>query len=388
LATPTHDIGSYLKKAGDRSHLPFFIIFSDWNGEDWENATRRVQDALTDAGISLEGPLPYMMIRKTVVAPDNIGVRKRVAAEALLFDRYNQDGLFSLPHQKDPSIPRPSWFRDSMLVSSPHSIGQKLIAVCCTRYHAQKNLNKRKAAAERGEETEQQAVRRRNKSKAATENAPSAQVTPDRTAEDNVPPGEESLPSVDGEFGATQAIPKSGELKDLEIHIGTIFELDTGLLKLRRTYRDPSSWIDDSAPERFNFDKVCRSLGITGGWEKELYFFPDVAKDPHNVLDGDELRGAVQCLRKQRSKSGAEGSLSFFVAADVAHVQALPVNMRRKHQNQSDPHLVPTNDGFSKSSPNKSRKSSRSNSSFLLLVPYHVLAKLRLNANETVWSSG
>jgi hypothetical protein len=36
------------------------------------------------------------------------GYHKRIVAETLLLGRYNGDGLLSLPHQKDPSKPRPS----------------------------------------------------------------------------------------------------------------------------------------------------------------------------------------------------------------------------------------------------------------------------------------
>jgi hypothetical protein len=333
------DIGTYLKAGRDRTQAPIFVIFPDWNSQDWENACSRIQNALTDAGISLEGRLPQKGSGKGMVGPD----KKRVAAEKLLFGRYNQDSLFSLPHQKDPAAPRPSWFRDSMLVPGPYSIGQKLITIARHRASNAASKAASNATTRRAKEAEQHPRRsdcmhRRSSSEAVTENAPSAQATPDRTDEETVPPEEESLPPADSEFEATQPIPKSGELKDLEIHIGTIFELENGLLKLRRTYRNPSSWLDDSAPERFSFDKVCQSLRITSGWEKELYFFPDVTKDPHNILDEGELDGAVQLLRKQNSKNATESGISLFVAADVSHVQALPVNMRgKKHPNQSDP---------------------------------------------------
>jgi hypothetical protein len=339
------DIGSYLKSGRDRTHAPVFVIFPDWSSQDWENACSRIQNALNNAGLSLTGRLPQMVSTKATAAPDE----KRVAAEKLLFGRYNQDSLFSLPHQKDPSVPRPSWFRDSMLVPGPYSIGQKPITIARHRASNAASKAASNAATRRAKEAEQHhrrsdQVHRRSSSEAATENAPSAQATPDRTDEETVTPEEESLPA-DSEFKATQTIPKSGELKDLEIHIGTIFELDTGLLKLRRTYRNPSSWLDDSALERFNFVKVCQSLGITSGWEKELYLFPDVTKGPHNILDKDELDGAVQLLRKQNSKNAMESGISLFVAADASHVCALPLEKRGKHSKIRFDHVfVHTND--------------------------------------------
>jgi hypothetical protein len=332
------DIGTYLKSGRDRTQAPIFVIFPDWNSQDWENACSRIQNALSDADISLEGRLPQKGSGKGMVGPD----KKRVAAEKLLFGRYNQDSLFSLPHQKDPPAPRTSWFRDSMLVPGPHSIGQKLITIARHRASNAASKAASNATTRRAKEAEHpwrsDHMHRRSSSEAATENAPSAQAAPDRTDEETVPPEEESLPPADSESDATQAISKPRELKGLEIHIGTIFELDTGLLKLRRTYRNPSSWTDESAPERFSFEKVCQSLAITSGWEKELYFFPDVTKDPHNILDEEELHGAVQLLREQNSKTATESGISLFVAADVSHVQALSVNMRgKKHPNQIDP---------------------------------------------------
>jgi hypothetical protein len=325
MVTPTRDIESYLKSGADWTSVSMSVIFPNWSSQDWDDASGRIQSALTEAGFSPEGPLPRLMSGKSMVAPE----KRRIAAETILFNRYNEDGLFSLPHQKDPSVPRPSWFRDCMLVPGPHSIGQKLITV--TRDRAKKARGKRKEAAKRTEQ--RQTVNRQNSSDAATERTFSTQATPDRTAEETITPEEETLlinGTADRECETPQAIPKPRELKDLEIHIGTIFELDTSLLKMRRTYRNPSSWIDDSAPERFNFDKVCQSLGITGGWEKELYFFPDVTKGPHNILDEEELDGAVQLLRKQISENATESGISLFVAADVSHVQALPVEKRGK----------------------------------------------------------
>jgi hypothetical protein len=217
------DIGSYLKSGRDRTHAPIFVIFPDWSSQDWENACSRIQNALNNAGLSLTGRLPQMVSTKATAAPDE----KRVAAEKLLFGRYNQDSLFSLPHQKDPSVPRPSWFRDSMLVPGPCSIGQKLITIARHRASNAASKAASNAATRRAKEAEQHhrqsdQVHRRSSSEAATENAPSAQATPDRTDEETVTPEEESLPA-DGKFKATQTIPKSGELKDLEIHIGTIF---------------------------------------------------------------------------------------------------------------------------------------------------------------------
>jgi hypothetical protein len=176
-----------------------------------------------------------MVSWKTMAAPDE----KRVAAETSIFDRYNKDGLFSLPHQKDPSIPRPSWFQDPMLVPGPRSIGQKLITV--SRYRAQNAAkNVRIAAARRAEQ--QQTVNHRGSLDAATESTVPTQATPDRTAEETIATEGDPLHSngtVNSEFETTQAIPKPRQLKgkpeqlkDLEIHIGTILELDTGLLKM------------------------------------------------------------------------------------------------------------------------------------------------------------
>jgi hypothetical protein len=351
--TPDIDINSYLRDSTDWSHALFFVIFPDWSKQDWEKASRRVNDAMDEAGISFEGRFPMIRSGDEFRTPYTDGDRKRIAAENLIFSRYNQDGLFSLPHQKDSSIPPPPWFRDHMLKPGHYSIGQKLITV--SRREAKKRSNKRKAEAQRARSAVQRTrlsdlADRWSTSEADTDNAFSAQEVPTRTPEDTVATEEDPLDSngkVKSKLGATQAIPKPRQLKgkprqlkDLEIHIGTIFKLDTGLLKMRRTYRDPSSWIDDSAPENFNFDKVCQSLGITGGGEKELYFFPDVTKDPHNILDGDELRGAVQLLRKQNSKTATESGISLFMTADVSHVRDLPVDMRgKKHSNQFDPHF-------------------------------------------------
>ena len=65
---------------------------------------------------------------------------------------------------------------------------------------------------------------------------------------------------------------------------------------LRRLYfsggTTNTSW--SSAGDSFDFEKICKSVGVTAGWEKELFFFPDVNKDPHNILDEDELQGEIQ----------------------------------------------------------------------------------------------
>jgi hypothetical protein len=145
------DIGSYLKSGRDHTHAPIFVILPDWSSQDWENACSRIQNALTDAGLSLTGRLPQKGSGKGMVGPD----KERVAAEKLLFDRYNQNGLFSLPHQKDPSVPRPSWFRDSMLVPGPYSIGQKLITIARHRASNAASKAASNAATRRAKEAKQ-----------------------------------------------------------------------------------------------------------------------------------------------------------------------------------------------------------------------------------------
>ena len=122
-----------------------------------------------------------------------------------------------------------------------------------------------------------------------------------------------------------------GFLESLTMHIGTIVELDHDQLLMRRTLRDPQTWLESSTPGIFDFEKVCQSIGITAGWEKELYFFPDLSKDPHNILDEDELHGAVRCLYKQSVKEGLSGNISLFVAADMSHVRELSFDQRSKY---------------------------------------------------------
>jgi hypothetical protein len=97
---------------------------------------------------------------------------------------------------------------------------------------------------------------------------------------------------------------------------------------MRRTLRNPESWTESSAPSRFDFEKVRHSVRVRVGWGKELYFFPDLSKDPHSILNEDGLDGAIRCLYKQSVKEGVAGNISFFVAADVIHVQELPLNQR------------------------------------------------------------
>jgi hypothetical protein len=118
MADCDQDIDAFLKGDG-KGHGPFFAIFPDWTPQDYEVVCSRIENACTEVGISLRGHLPRFSVRNGRVA--NItGYRQRIAVENLLFGRYNHDDLFSMPYQKDPSIPRPSWFQDYMLAPGPH----------------------------------------------------------------------------------------------------------------------------------------------------------------------------------------------------------------------------------------------------------------------------
>jgi hypothetical protein len=260
------------------------------------------------------------------------GYRQRIAVENLLFGRYNHDELFSMPHQKDPSIPRPSWFQDYMLTPGPHSIGQKLLLVGFRR-NKDRITGRRRTQTEDIEQAGQQVHRR-----SPPAESQNTLITQDLTsmssasAEERMTTVEQSshldaASNIECEIGGDAG---PGLVESLTIHIGTIVELDQDQLLMRRTLRDPHTWFESSTPGVFDFEKVCQSIGITAGWEKELYFFPDLSKDPHNILDGDELHGAVRCLYKQSVKEGMSGNTSLFVAADMSHVRELSLDQRSK----------------------------------------------------------
>lgn len=127
MADSNHDIDACLKGDG-KCHSPFSIIFPDWTPHDYDEVCDRIQNACTEVGLSFHGNLPRLFTRNGRVS-SNTGYRQRIALENLLFGRYNHDKFFSLPHQKNPSVPRPRWFKDYRLVLGSHSIGQKLLLV-------------------------------------------------------------------------------------------------------------------------------------------------------------------------------------------------------------------------------------------------------------------
>ena len=336
MADWRQDIGAFLKDES-RAFTPFFVIFPNWTLEDYEEVCRRTHDAFAEVGLSFDRHIPRITARDPV-APSP-GYRQCLAAETLLFGRYNEDGLFLLPHQKDPTKPRPPWFQDYMLVPGPHSIGQKLITVSRHRIRG-KLTGKRKAPAEPIEQYEQPNVRtaqahHRVMSPTGSEDNLSAQdTTSSASAGNGMAAAQEQVSHAHSGVSITSE-PMHGDvrrrpIKDFAIHIGTIFELETKQHMMPRTFRDPKNWFKSSAPGTFDFEKVCRSVGVTAGWEKELFFFPDVNKDPHSILDEDELQGGIQYLCTQTTKEGATRNISLFVAADIDHVRALSLDQRGK----------------------------------------------------------
>lgn len=67
---------------------------------------------------------------------------------------------------------------------------------------------------------------------------------------------------------------------------------------------DPQSCFKRSAGDSFDFGKVCKSIEVTAGCEKELFFFPDEHKDPHSTLDEQEMQGGIRYLCTQNAKGG------------------------------------------------------------------------------------
>lgn len=128
MADENQEIVAYLNGHGS-GHTLFFTIFPDWTPEDYEEVCSRIREVLTELGTSLNGRLSRIPVKGGRVSL-NAHYRQRIAAENVLFERYNQDGLLLLPHQKDSSKPRPVWYEKSMLIPGSHSIGQKLIVVC------------------------------------------------------------------------------------------------------------------------------------------------------------------------------------------------------------------------------------------------------------------
>jgi len=87
----TQDISSYLESHA-RVPAPLFTIFPDWTRKDYYEVCSRIQKAITEAGIPLDGSLPRITI-KNGRASLSAGYRLRMAAETLLFGRYNQHQL-------------------------------------------------------------------------------------------------------------------------------------------------------------------------------------------------------------------------------------------------------------------------------------------------------
>jgi hypothetical protein len=263
---------------------------------------------------------------------NNTGYRQRVSVENLLFGRYNHDDLFSMPHQKDLSISRPSWFQDYMLTPGPHSVGQKLLSVSFRRIK-DRVTGRRRTQTEDSEQSGQQFNHR--SPPAASQNTLSTQdltSMSSASAEESMTTVEQnshldSASNIECEMRGDAGL---GLLRSLTIHIGTIVKLDHDQLLMRQTLRDPQTWFESSTPEIFYFEKACQSIGITVGWEKELFFFPDLSKDPHNILDEDEMHRAVRCLYKQSVKEGVSGNISLFVAADMSHIRELSLDQRSK----------------------------------------------------------
>jgi hypothetical protein len=67
---------------------------------------------------------------------------------------------------------------------------------------------------------------------------------------------------------------------------------------------DPQSCFQRSAGESFDFEKVCKSIEVTAGCEKELFFFPGEHKVPHSILDDQEMQGGIRYLSTQNAKGG------------------------------------------------------------------------------------
>jgi hypothetical protein len=147
-----HDIGAYLKD-DTRSLQPLFRIVPNWTHKNYEEVCSRVQKACGEVGISLQGYLPRFPLKNSSIASDS-SIRQRTAAVDLLFGKYNDDGLLLLQHQKNPAIPAPSWFEDSMLVPGRFSIGQKLLSVSYSRIKS-KDSKERKSWPQQTEHGEQ-----------------------------------------------------------------------------------------------------------------------------------------------------------------------------------------------------------------------------------------
>lgn len=171
-----------------------------------------------------------------------------------------------------------------MLVPGRYSIEQKLLSVSYSRIKVQNK--RRKARAERTQQSERPIApkahtRDRTMSPTEPEDTPTTQdVTSTRsvTVEQDIvaakQPSPASLNTVsDDEQEPTASKTTSITFVDLIIHIGTIFELEDGSLCMRRTLRNPETWTDSFAPNRFNFEKLCQSVQVTEQWNRELYFF-------------------------------------------------------------------------------------------------------------------
>jgi hypothetical protein len=221
-----------------------------------------------------------------------------------------------------------------MLVPGPHSLGQKLLVVSYRKIQDEATGRRKpwtEGIAQFGQQVRQKDHAHHRMSPVESGNIQATQAgtsARSRSAKEDTATAEQtfhvdSAIDIESESGGT---PRN--LENLAIHIGTISELESGQLVMRRTFRDPQDWVKSSVPGTFHFSEVCQSVGVTAGREKELFFFPDPNKDPHNILDEDELRGAIQYLCTRNTQEGKARSISLFVAADIYHVRALSLDQR------------------------------------------------------------
>lgn len=330
------DIGAYLE-GNTRSYTPLFTIFPDWTRQDYDDVCSRIEKVLTEVGIPLISRFPRITTKHGRVSL-NAAYRQRIAAETLLFGRYNQDGLLLLPHQKDPYKPRPSWFRDDMLVPGPRSLGQKLLVVSYRKIQDEA-AGRRVPMEEMVAPSEQQAHQTDDAqppmSPTESENTVTTQaatITPSASAKAGKAAAKQPSRSsaVAIKSRPTKNKRKNERFGDLTIYIGTIIELDDGQLVMRKSLRDAQSWLDNSAPKIFDFETVRRSVGLPAGCGKELFFFPDMNKDPHTMLNEEELLGGLGHLMRKSTKEHPIGSMSLFVAADIDHVRSISLDQRGK----------------------------------------------------------
>lgn len=188
-------------------------------------------------------------------------------------------------------------------------VGQKLLAVSYRRIKDKIAGRRKTQITETEEQTHLTAdLHHRSLFQAESEDTVTAQDVTNTIcagAEEHIDAVEQSSPSEAVRSIESQPMQDdvtSKPFEDLTVHIGNMLELENGQIVMRRTLRDPQSWFASSDTGTFDFEKVHRSVGLPAGWVKELFFFPDVTKDPHSVLDEDELLGAIQHLYKQSAK--------------------------------------------------------------------------------------